>query len=152
MDRWAPLFSKIVESSIWDEDDAVCKVWVTMLALKDSDQVVRKNLYQLGRAARKSEEEVEAALKVLASPDKRRKGQENEGRRIEKVDGGWLVLNGGFYEEEMRKISRQVYQAKWAREKRAREKIEAAMKGDDGKVEVGVKNVNDYMEKGMFLQ
>lgn len=141
MDRYAPLFSKIVDSSIWDEDDLVCKVWVTMLALKDSDQVVRKNLYQLGRAARKSEEEVEKALAVLAAPDGKRKGQENEGRRIERVEDGWLVLNGWLYEELMRKISRQAYQAKWAREHRAK-------KVAVGKGEVGVADVNSRCETG----
>lgn len=120
MDRWAPIFSRIVESSIWDENDMVCKVWVTLLALQDADHVVRKTIYAIARASRKTEKEALAALKVLSSPDRRREEpQEFEGRRIQKVDGGWLILNGQRYEELMRKVSRQAYQAKWAREHRA---------------------------------
>lgn len=143
MDRWAPLFSKIVDSSIWDEDDMVCKVWVTLLALKDSDHVVRKTLYQIGRAARKSEEDVLKALKVLASPDtKRKEEQEYEGRRVKKLEDGWLILNGNLYEKLMRQISRQVYQAKWVREKRAK------MKGTGSRTETGVADLNSQVENG----
>ncbi len=89
MDRYAPLFSMIVESSLWDEEDYVVKVFLTMLALKDCDHVVRSNAYRLSRLARKTEKEVLSALKVLSNPDKKREEpQEFEGRRIEKVDGG----------------------------------------------------------------
>jgi hypothetical protein len=125
----------------------VCKVWVTMLALQDSDHVVRKNLYQLGRAARKKEEEVAMALAVLSSPDTKRKGQEYEGRRVQKVDGGWLILNGQYYEEMMRRVSRQVYQAKWARENRAKK----AQGARDSKAEVSVKSLDDHINKGTPL-
>ena len=120
MNRWAPLFSKIVDSSLWAEDDVVVKVFLTMLAKKDSDHVVRGTAFNIGRWANKSEQEAIRALEVLSSPDtKRLEPQENEGRRIRKVDGGWLILNGAKYEEEMRRVSRQAYQAKWAREHRA---------------------------------
>lgn len=119
MDRWAPIFNKIVESSIWDEDDSVCKVFVTMLAIKDADHVVRKTLYQIARACRKTEAEVMRCLEVLSSPDRKRlEPQPHEGRRISKVEDGWLILNGQAYENLMRKVSRQVYQARWARERR----------------------------------
>lgn len=145
MDRWAPLFSKIVESSIWDEDDVVCKVWITLLALKDSDQVVRKTLYQIGRASRKTEEEVERALKVLSAPDtKRKESQPHEGRRIEPVEDGWLILNGDIYEAMMRKISRQVYQARWARNNRAKQAAERLGKSTD----MGLKDLNDWADNG----
>ena len=46
---WSPLWSNIVYSSIWDEPDHVCKVFLTMLALKESDHTVRLNAYQLGK-------------------------------------------------------------------------------------------------------
>lgn len=102
MNTFAPLFSLVVKSSIWDEDDSTCKVWVTMLALKDADHVVRLTAYQLARECRKTEQEVLDALLVLASPDKKRiEPQEFEGRRIKKVDDGWLVLNGEKYKKMM---------------------------------------------------
>ena len=154
MDRWAPIFNKIVESSIWDEDDSVCKVWITMLALQDSDHVVRKTAYAIGRASRKDEEEVLRAIKVLSSPDKkRREHQENEGRRVQEQEDGWLILNGQKYEELMRKVSRQAYQAKWARENRARLKAgEEKIDGFDNTGERGVGAVNQNIENGIPMR
>ena len=98
MNTYAPLFKGLVESSIWLEPDTVRIVWITMLALKDRDHVVRHNAFQIGRFAVKSEQEVIEALKVLSSPDTRRiEPQPFEGRRIERVESGWLILNGEKY-------------------------------------------------------
>ena len=117
MDTWTPLWSKIVDSSIWVEPDSVCKVFVTMLALKDSDHVVRYNAFQLAQRAHKTEAEVLAALKVLAAPDKHRiEKQPYDGRRIEKVTDGWLMLNGKSYRNKM---SEEMKKARWRRAQQA---------------------------------
>src|ERR1035437_4055418 len=122
MDTWSPLWSKIVDSSIWSEPDTVRILFVTMLALKDSDHVVRYSAFQLGQRAKKTEQEVLDALKILAAPDKKRlEPQPHEGRRIERVEDGWLILNGEEYRrkvsEEMKKArnrrSQTTYRAKW---------------------------------------
>lgn len=126
MDTWAPIFSKIVDSSLWDEDDHVVKVFLTMLAKKDSDHVVRASAYMIGKWARKTEEEALDALKVLSNPDKRRlEPQPFEGKRIKKIpDGsGWLILNGQYYEDLMREVNRRVYKARKQREYRENEKL-----------------------------
>ena len=104
MNTWAPLWSGIVDSSLWDEPDYVCKVFLTMLAIKDADHVVRLSAYQLGKRARKTEVEVLDALKILSSPDtKRVEKQEFEGRRIQSVEDGWKVLNGEKFRDLVRK-------------------------------------------------
>lgn len=105
---WTPLWSKIVDSSIWSEPDIVRIVFITMLAKKDSDHVVRGTAFNIARWSNKTEAEVIKALKVLAAPDRSRlEKQPFEGRRIEKVEDGWLMLNGEEYRqkvsEEMRK-------------------------------------------------
>lgn len=127
MNTWSPLWSGIVDSSIWDESDCVCKVFITMLALKDSDHIYRGNAYKLARRARKTEEEVLGALKVLAAPDKRRhEEQQFGGRRIKAVEDGWLILNGEKYRrmvsEEMRKARLRRAQAAF-RERQKRKKV-----------------------------
>ena len=123
MNTWTPLFSKVVDSSVWDEPDFVCKIFITMLAKKDADQVVRGTAYMIGRWARKTEKEVLEALRVLSSPDKKRlEPQPHEGRRIEKVEGGWLILNGQTYEELMRSLNRREYKTTKEREYRAAKK------------------------------
>lgn len=102
MMTFSPLFSCVVLSSLWDEPDYVIKVFMTMLALKGNDHVVRLSAYNLAKAARKTEEEVLKALEVLSSPDgKRLEPQPFEGRRIEKVGDGWMILNGEKYQKEM---------------------------------------------------
>lgn len=120
MNRYTPLFSSVVDSSIWDEEDYVVKIFITMLVLQDADHVVRLNAYNLGKRAKKTEAEVLKALKILASPDKKRlEPQPHEGRRIQRVEEGWLLLNGAFYIEAMRKANRNAYQAAKQRQYRA---------------------------------
>src|SRR6266496_609234 len=126
MDRWTPIFSKIVDSSLWSEPDFVVKIFLTMLAKKDADQVVRANAYMIGQWARKTEAEALEALKILSSPDTRRlEPQANEGRRIERVEGGWRMLNGQYYEDMMKQVSRLAYKARKERERRERMKAQA---------------------------
>lgn len=98
MNTWAPLWSGIVESSLWEESGDVVKVFMTMLARKDYDHVCRLDAYKIHRLCNLDELKVLDILKVLASPDKRRKAnQEFDGRRIKAVEDGWLVLNGEKY-------------------------------------------------------
>lgn len=125
MNTWAPLWNGIVDSSIWDEPDYVVKIFLTMMALKDADHVVRLTAYQIGKRARKSESEVLDALKILSSPDKRRmEKQEFDGRRIRAVEEGWLVLNGEKYRAlvqlEMRRARNRRAQAAHRARKQAK--------------------------------
>lgn len=125
MNTWAPLFSKIVDSSLWDEPDYVVKVFLTMLAKKDSDFVVRGSAYNISKWAKKSEEETLDALKILSSPDtKRIEKQPHEGRRIQRVEDGWLILNGELYRDLMVKENERARKRRWAAEKRAQEREE----------------------------
>jgi hypothetical protein len=121
MDTFAPIFSKIVDSSLWDEPDYVVKVFLTMLAKKDMDHVVRGNAYNIKIWSRKTEKEVMDALKILSSPDKKRmEPQEHEGRRIKKVEDGWLILNGANYRKLAHDVAERVRKAKWARENKGK--------------------------------
>lgn len=106
MERYTPIFSRIVDSSLWIEPDYVVKVFLTMLAKKDSDEIVRGSAFNIACWAKKTEAEVLDALKILSSPDtKRLEPQPFEGRRIEKVEEGWKLLNGEKYQQEMQKIN-----------------------------------------------
>ncbi len=120
MNTWTPLWSGIIESSIWQEPDFVRIVFITMLAKKDSDDVCRGNAFNIGRWANKTEEEVLKALKILSSPDKKRiEPQPHEGRRIKKVDDGWLILNGSVYRE---RVQEEMKKARWRRAQAAKRK------------------------------
>lgn len=120
---WTPLWSVIVDSSLWDEPDWIVKIFVTMLAKKDSDHIYRGTAYQLHKDSRKTETEVLEALKVLSSPDRlREEPQPYEGRRVKAVPEGWLILNGEAYRDmvavEMRRRSNARAQEKFRQKKK----------------------------------
>jgi hypothetical protein len=108
VNTWAPIWSQIVDSSLWQENGDVVKVFMTMLATKDADHVCRLDAYRIHQKCNLDELYVLDILKVLASPDSKRKvPQEFGGRRIKAVEDGWLILNGEKYrqmvKDEMRK-------------------------------------------------
>lgn len=98
MNSWTPLWNRIVDSSIWTEPYQVRVLFLTMLALKDRDHVVRYDAFGLARRANMKESEVMEAMKVLMAPDKKRiEPQDFDGRRVEAREDGWLILNGEKY-------------------------------------------------------
>lgn len=72
-----------------------------MLAICDRDGVVEASVPGLAREALVSRVECEQALAILSAPDPDSRTPDHEGRRIEKVDGGWRLLNHGKYREKM---------------------------------------------------
>jgi hypothetical protein len=131
MNTWAPLFSNVVDSSLWTEPDLVVKVFLTLLAKKDANHIVWGSAFNIAQMAKKTEAETLEALRILSSPDTRRlEPQEFEGRRIEKVDGGWLVLNGQKYRAEISALKRREYkrlkQQEYRERDRALKAVEAA--------------------------
>src|SRR6516162_3311913 len=96
--RYTKIFSSLIASTIWREDDKTRLVWITLLALKDERHVVMGSVPGLADLARVSLEECQRALEKLSAPDTWSGNQEHEGRRIEKCEGGWLILNGAYYQ------------------------------------------------------
>lgn len=80
-------------SSILSQDDSVFKVWVLILSRAERDGVARISASFIESVTRKSAKEVERCLMVLESPDAKSRSTEHEGRRIERVSGGFVVLN-----------------------------------------------------------
>lgn len=129
--NYAPMFSQIADSSLWEEPYHVRILFVTMMAKKQADHVVYADEYRLKKWSNLySMEEVMDALDILSSPDPKRPGQQFDGRRIQKVDGGWLVLNGEYYEELMQIVNERCRKARWAREQRRKAKEAKKNKGN----------------------
>lgn len=92
------LFSKILNSSIWLEPDPTRLVWITLLAAMDRDGFAHFSaLGNLAHAARVHPDEAAKAIETLENPDAQSENPNNEGRRIERVPGGWIVLNAAEY-------------------------------------------------------
>lgn len=93
------LFSSITESTIWVEPSDTRIVWVTMLAMSDRHGRVWGSIPGLANRAVVSVEAVESAIAKFMAPDKYSRTPDNEGRRIEPIDGGWRLLNHEKYRE-----------------------------------------------------
>lgn len=113
-------------STVWQrESDDVRILWVTMLAVKDSDHVVRKSLFQLEVLAKMSQERVKAAMEILMGPDTHKEDPGLDGgARVKKIsDEEWLIINGDKYQKKMLEIFRRARNAAAMRERRHREKL-----------------------------
>lgn len=97
MSRITPIPSTMLQSSIWRQDSDVCKVWMTMLMLKDEKGKVEASVGGLADEAKVTVENVQRALQGFLSPDPDSKTKTDEGRRIRTVDGGWLIINHEKY-------------------------------------------------------
>lgn len=104
------IFTKILDSSIWLEADSTRLVWLTMIASMDSEGFCQfASAANVARRAIVSDEAAINAIKVLESPDANSSDPDNEGRRIERVPGGWIVLNASKYRET---VTRAIAQEK----------------------------------------
>ncbi|MDD5000130.1 MAG: hypothetical protein PHO55_03990 [Thiomonas arsenitoxydans] len=67
--------------------------------MTNADGRVPSSRSGLMRAANISQVEFDIALNVLESPDPDSRSPEHDGRRVEKIEGGWLILNYKKYRQ-----------------------------------------------------
>ncbi len=120
MAGYTKLFSSILASTIWREDDKTRIVWITLLAMSDKDGIADGSVPGLADFARVSVDDCRAALNKLASPDADSRSKEYEGRRIEIIDGGWRILNHAKYRSKLNEDERREYLRKKQAEHRAK--------------------------------
>lgn len=122
MGGFVKVYSSILASSVWGESLATRVVWITMLAMADRNGLVEASSDGIARAANISLRQSDAALEVLSSPDSRSKtDDEQDGRRIARIDGGYQILNYLKYRE----LQTPKQQKTAARQRKFREKQEA---------------------------
>jgi hypothetical protein len=94
------LFAKILDSSIWLESDTTRIVWLTLIASMNEDGFCQfAAIGNLAQRAIVPLEKCKEAVRILESPDTESGDDANEGRRIERVPGGWMVLNATKYRD-----------------------------------------------------
>ncbi len=124
---YTKLFSSIVTSTIWREDDKTRILWITMLALKNRHGQVNGSVPGLAALANIATEDCRAALIRLASPDLDSRTKEFEGRRITVIDGGWQILNHAKYRNAMSEDERREYQRLWQQKKRKPKVVDSSV-------------------------
>ena len=99
---YVKMFSKMLKSSIWLEDNATRIVWVTLLLSMDEDGFCQfASTRNLAREANVTPEESQKAINIFESPDAESSDPDNGGVRIERVPGGWMVLNSAKYRDQI---------------------------------------------------
>lgn len=92
------LFTQILDSSIWLETHPTRIVWMTLIASMDEKGYAHfAAVENLANRARVTPQEAKEAVRCLESPDKNSGDPSHDGRRIERVPGGWVVLNAKKY-------------------------------------------------------
>jgi uncharacterized phage protein (TIGR02220 family) len=90
----------ILDKSIWSESAEIKVVWITMLAMADSDGIIEAAIPGIASRSKISLELTENAIEKFQQPDKYSSDPSNEGRRIEKIDGGYKILNCQQYRDK----------------------------------------------------
>jgi len=117
---YTKLFHSIITSTIWTEDDATRIVWITLLAMADRNGEVQGSVPGLARIAGVPVESCRSAIEKFLSPDPDSRTIDDEGRRIQVIDGGWVLLNFEKYRQMASDEDRRVKAAE--RQQRARDK------------------------------
>ncbi len=129
------LFTKILDSSIWLEPDATRIVWLTCIAVMDEEGFVQfASVENLARRANVSLKSAQKAVEQLEGPDPESSDPDNGGRRLERVQGGWMVLNATKYREL---VTREVSKAQTReRVKRFRERKKQEVTSSNGVIRI----------------
>lgn len=137
MTMYNKLFTKILDSSIWLEPTPTRIVWLTFIAVMDEDGFVQfASVANVAHRARVTLEEADEAIRILENPDQNSSDPDNEGCRIERVPGGWMVLNAAKHREMVTRVVIKEQTRK--RVKRFREKKNG---GSNASVTQGNENV-----------
>ncbi len=121
MNGYTKLFQSLVTSSLWTESDRTRIVWITLLAMADKYGEIQASIPGLARIAGVPLEDCEKAIELFLAPDKHSRTEDFEGRRIEKIDGGWALLNHAKYRRMASDIDRREKAAERKRRQRNRD-------------------------------
>lgn len=116
------LFASITESTVWCEPDTTRLCWITMLAMADSRGRVFGSIPGLANRARVSVDAARTAINTFLSPDPDSRSSNNEGRRIEALEGGWRLINHEKYRAIRDHESIKETKRKWAAKNREKAK------------------------------
>lgn len=90
----------IIFSSIMGEDDSVFRVWIVLLATCKSDSISPVSEIFLSKITNKPIDEINRCIAILESPDVNSRSKDSEGKRIERISGGFKILNYERYREQ----------------------------------------------------
>ncbi len=117
-DTYTKLFSSITESTVWGEPYSTRIVWIAMLAMADANGDVYGAIPGLARRANVTLEETESALAAFLQPDPYSRSNDDDGRRVKVIEGGWRLINHGKYRAMRMAADRRDSKKEWDRKHR----------------------------------
>lgn len=110
----------ILDSSVWREPSSTRICWITLLAMADATGMVRSTAPGISARANLGLEETRKALELFESPDGDSRSTNDEGRKIKRMDGGYLIINYSKYREQDRTAAERMrrFRAKVTRNER----------------------------------
>lgn len=123
MAHYVKVFDSIIHSTIWQDELHVKVVWITLLAMADSNGEVQASIPGLAKAAGVSVSQCEEALAKFLAPDPYSRSKSLAGRRIQEIEGGWELVNYIHYRQLKSKDQEREMGAERQRRKRARDKV-----------------------------
>jgi hypothetical protein len=94
-----------------------------MLALADRFGRVHASVPGIAHQSRVPDAAAREALRVLESPDPDSRTSDHDGRRIERIEGGWRLLNYVMYREMKDAEAQRERKAKNKRDQRSRQRM-----------------------------
>lgn len=149
MAGYAKIFESILVSTVWQLSKEARVLWITMLVLKDREQMVRASLPGLAHTARLTLEETKSALKELEKPDPYSQSKDEGGSRIKTLAGScWFIVNGEKYQDMLNLERRREDQARWMKEMRAAKKAGKILAKRVGVVDTYAERLQTKCEHG----
>ncbi len=118
-ETWIPLFQDIRNSSMWAHDSDTRIVWFTLLTLADPEGYVPAAIPGIAIAANVPIAKVREAIALFEAPDPDSRSEAHEGRRLQKVERGWLILNFAEHRKRAQQEADKARKRRWARAQRA---------------------------------
>lgn len=120
---FAKLDSGIVDSTLWMKPHDALRVWIALLAKSDSYGIVRIAAPALAHQCFLTPERLAEIMADFCSPDPDSRTPEHDGRRLQAIEGGWMILNYLRYRDMMQRkaASHAERQAKYREKVRVRD-------------------------------
>lgn len=118
MSGFAKLYGTITESSLWTTSKETRLLFITMLARCDETGFMEAVPSGLARTANLTLEETHRALEELGLPDPESKSKALDGRRVVKVDRGYMVVNYEEFRKRRDEVARREYMRDYMRKYR----------------------------------
>jgi hypothetical protein len=116
--QYTPIFRELTTSSIWATTPATRCVWFWLLLNADPEGYVPGAIPGIAIAAHVSDDECRRAFALFLDPDPDSRNGDHEGKRLERVPGGFRILNFEYYRELAKSEAERARKRVWAKQNR----------------------------------